>query len=84
MSALPAREELINRLYDLNDEQVITLLAFVKSIQGDHPKPNYDPAVDPILTGELTFKAAPDFAEKSEDILKAELGKRKNLPGENP
>lgn len=83
MSALRARQELTDRLNDLSDDQVITLLEFIKSMQPVSPKQGYDPDADPLLTGELAFKAGHDFAEKSEDILQTELGIRKNVPGES-
>ena len=83
MSALHAREELVHRLNTLNDEQIITLLQFIKTIQAEETTEPYNQANDPLLTGELTFKASSDFAEKSEEILRSELGTRLKPTGKN-
>ncbi len=37
MSAIRARDELINRLNDLSEAQVVTLLEFIKTIQPAAP-----------------------------------------------
>ena len=69
MSALRVRDELIFKLNDLDDTQIAALLEFIKVIQPVKSLENYSEATDPLLNSELQFSAAPDFAERSEDIL---------------
>jgi len=78
---LPIREELVVQLDTLSDEQIAALLELVKVMRPNQPLPEYDEAHDPLLTGELTFSAAPNFAEQAEDILEKEMGIGNDLDG---
>jgi hypothetical protein len=77
MSALPIREEVIAYLRELSDEDVAKVLAFVKEIKVEAPAVAYDDDNNPLRG---FFSAAPDFAEKSEEVLHRELGLHK--PGD--
>ena len=43
-------------------------------MQTDQLPESYNEAEDPLLNDSLLFSSTPDFAERSEDILQAELG----------
>lgn len=70
MSALPIREEVIEQLKVLSDEQVAQVLDFIQSVRKER-RP-YSEANDPMLSGELFFSGSEDLSEQSEEILEAD------------
>jgi hypothetical protein len=73
---MSVREELIAELANLTDEQMTEVLQYVQYMK-DHSLQGYDPANDPILTGEFDFSGLPDLAMRSKEILRAEFGLKK-------
>jgi hypothetical protein len=70
------RDQLIDQIHHLTDDQVDVLLKLTAMITPAAAEADYDPARDPILTGELHFDSAPDIGERTSDILRAEFGRR--------
>jgi hypothetical protein len=72
MSALSARSELRARLDKLGDDEIIAVLGIVRVIQSDieFVSQEYDEANDPTIG---LISGPVDLAEKSEEILRAEI-----------
>ncbi len=74
MAASNIREQVITRLDKMTDAQVVELLRYIEAMQSDRLPEDYDEANDPtigILSGPT------DLAERTEEILLAEFGRRK-------
>ena len=76
MSALPVREAVIATLWELSDDEVMKDLEFIKAVKTTHftiEQPDDDnPAVG-------FFSAEPDFAARSQEVLRKEFGQQKPL-----
>ncbi len=65
------RQQLVSELKHLTDEQVAELLRYVETMQSFELPDDYDEDNDPSVG---FFSAEPDFASRSEEILRAEFG----------
>lgn len=72
------RQQIIDEISLLDDQQATSLLAFIRAFHPSPTKATYDPAIDPVLTGELTFIGSPDLAAQSSEILRQEFGAGRN------
>ena len=68
------RERLLAEVATMTDEQIEALIRYIESISPHDLPPEYDPAKDPLMTGELFFDGPPDLAERTEEILQAGFG----------
>ncbi len=72
MSGTSIRETVIARLQELSDEQIAEVLEFIGNIQSQHIRIVPSEGDDPLVG----FISGPtDFAERSQEILRAEFGK---------
>ncbi|MEO8606396.1 MAG: hypothetical protein ABI690_00820 [Chloroflexota bacterium] len=71
MSALPIRDQLLQELNALSDEQIITVLEFVHALKADSGSNVPDTENDPLVG---FFSGPSDLAERSQEILRAEFG----------
>lgn len=71
MAATP-REQLMERLETMTDEEIVTVLEFTERLKPDELPSHYDPTHDPLVG----FISGPtDFGERAEEILWEEFGK---------
>jgi hypothetical protein len=74
MNALPVREAVIASLWELSDDEVVKVLEFIKTVRTQQfaiEQPDDDnPAVG-------FFSAEPDFAARSQEVLRKEFGRAK-------
>jgi len=75
MSALPIREEVVSRLNDLSDEEIAEVLEFIKFVESERITIEQSDADDPAIG---FFSGPPDFAARSQEILRREFGRRKS------
>ncbi|MBC7813791.1 MAG: hypothetical protein H7175_21720 [Burkholderiales bacterium] len=71
---MSVREELNSELDELTDEQIKTLLSYVKVMRNDDLPDDYDESKDGTIG---MLKGPTDLASRSKEILKAEFGQRK-------
>ena len=64
------RERLINKLFDMTDSQVASLLSYADSIQSSELPENYDEAKDPAIG---FISRSTDLARRSTQILRDEI-----------
>lgn len=74
MVMLSVREEIEHRLDRLNPEQLAELLRYIEVIEPSELPEDYDEDHDPLVG---FFSAEPDFATRSQEILRQEFGIRK-------
>jgi len=72
---MSVREELNSELDELTDEQIKTLLSYVKVMRNDDLPDDYDESKDPTIGGMIS--EIPNLAVRSKEILRAEFGLRK-------
>jgi hypothetical protein len=78
MNALSIRDEVIAEIKEMSDEEIATVLKFIKSLHIEE----YDERKDPFLTGEMFFSGTPDLGERAEEILEQELGIKNEMEDE--
>jgi hypothetical protein len=78
MVALPIRKQVQDKISKLTDEQVAELLRYIEVMESSVLPENYDEDNDPSVG---FFSAAPDYASRSKEVLKAEFGMRKPSNG---
>ncbi len=67
------REDLMAKIEGLDEEQLNDLLRYINLLLEEKERfAKYDPAKDPILTGEALFSGPTDLAERTEEILYGE------------
>jgi hypothetical protein len=67
------REKVIAEMNNLHDEEVAQILDYVLMLKAETEHlADYDPAQDPILTGEDLFDGPGDLSEHDEEILYGE------------
>ncbi len=69
------REQLIAKLDELSDEQVASVLRYVEAMQTTSLPEDYDEANDPAIG---FFSADPEFASRTEEILREGFGRSKS------
>ena len=69
------REQLIAKLDELSDEEVAAVLRYVEAMQTTSLPEDYDEANDPAVG---FFTAEPDFASRTEEILREGFGRAKS------
>ena len=76
MSDIPVRQELVDMLPQLTEEQIAVLLAVAREMKpaAVSQRAPYDPEKDIFLKG--LFEGPEDLAERVEDILEEESRKR--------
>lgn len=92
MNAMLARDELIERVNHMSDEQVASLLEFIRVMQGkessygtptsDVTANDYDESKDPMVQG--LFSGPSDLASRTKSILQEEFGRRKHDMDDKP
>ncbi len=75
MAALNIREQLIAKLDELSDEEVAAVLRYVEAMKTTSLPEDYDAEHDPAVG---FFTADPDFASRTEEILRAGFGRAKS------
>jgi len=78
MVALPIRKQVQDKLSKLTDEQLAEVLRYIEVMESSVLPQDYDEDNDPSVG---FFSAAPDYASRSKEILKAEFGMRKPSNG---
>lgn len=67
---MTVREQLIERLDQLSDEQLDALLNYTDTLLSHSAPSAYDPENDPIIG---LFSGSPDLSRRSKEILRTEL-----------
>lgn len=68
------REDIIAKIEHMDEDALKALLRYVDIMLNENLPSEYNPAKDPMLTGELLFSGPSDLAERSEEILHNEFG----------
>ena len=68
------REQVVSKLDDLSDEEVVAVLHYIEAIQSVLLPDDYDETNDPAIG---FFSAEPDFASRTEEILREGFGQPK-------
>ncbi|MDX2139904.1 MAG: hypothetical protein SF123_17595 [Chloroflexota bacterium] len=71
MAIVGPRERLIRKLFDMTDEQIITLESYIESLRSMELPEDYSPETD-LLIGFMS--GPPDLSVRAKDILHAEFG----------
>lgn len=74
MTIATPRERLIRRLFDMTDDQIITLEAYADALGSDQLPSDYDPEHDPLVG---LLSGPPDLSTRAKQILREEFGVRK-------
>jgi hypothetical protein len=74
MSDLTLRERVIREIFELDDDNVESLLAYIKTLRSLQLPADDDPDHDPMIG---MYEGEPDLAARSEEILQQEFERRR-------